>query len=223
MAIIPPHRPGMPAKRAFELIESHLTADPGVNAAAVLQIGVVGLAIRGYFRETFGPTLGNDVGYFDDALIVADVLNRTVQTFNWNTDPSRLGYNAAIDKGFAILKPGVWMFHKGQHKQKGPAWRQADDADGAHDLGFHRFFSDHRADGSFGVWRGSVGKKPETGHFNIALHWGDGSTSSWGCNTGPGTAGGGGQWGEIRRLTYLLSESGLLPYVLIDNDQERVV
>ncbi len=214
-AIIPPHLPGLPAKVAIETIQRQIHDDPGANGDELLGLGAAVLAVRGYFRTSFGPTTGNDVGYFDDAFFLVNWKTGLVDRYNGNTDPSRLGRNTAIDKDFAILQPGVHLFHAGKHKGKAAAWRQADD-ETALRLRYHKYFTDYRADGSFRIWRGAFGAKPETGYFAINYHWGEYSTSSWGCLTAPGSPTSG-QWLDLQRKSYKAAPLGLLPVVLVDN------
>jgi hypothetical protein len=65
------------------------------------------LGIRGYYKQTMGNPLKNDVGIYDDAVFV--VSEHGFMPFNGNTDPS-------INRtGIATLKPGLHLYKKGKH------------------------------------------------------------------------------------------------------------
>lgn len=207
--MLPPARPGASSQAVLAHLERLLDADPAFHIGG---LPVVALAIRGYYRDTMGAPGRNDVGIFDDACFLIDRRTGAVKSFNWNTDPSRLGFNASIDKPFAILAAGSWIFRKGRHKGKGEAWRQLTPEEAqAHHLGKYYAAGDPRADGRFKVWRGQLDQKPEQGYQAINIHWGgESTTSSWGCQTAPPS-----QWGEFQRLSYKLTgEEQLLPYLL---------
>lgn len=213
-------KPQAKIEKVLEWYEAALAADNGINAPAFRAFGFAALAVRGYFENTMGDPKRNDVGIFDDGLFLLNLKKKTLTSYSWNTDPSRLGFNPGVGKGFAILQPGIWLFHKGQHKNKGKAWRQPtpDYMDGDPWDG-KEFYNDYRHDGSFKIWRGKIDQAEETGYFAINAHWALGSTSSWGCQTGPGTPDGGGEWGEFQQASYALAPRGLLPYILINNPQ----
>jgi hypothetical protein len=127
------------------------------------------IGIRGYYPEmrVHGK---NARKVYDDAIFV--VSRNAYASFNANTDPSGEGWNAAINKPYATLKPGVWRFVQGWHKKGQP--------------------SGHRAlrqpeNYPFTVIRDAAKGKPsyeEKGYFAINLHrGGEWSTSSWGCQT----------------------------------------
>ncbi len=203
-----------------------IAKDKGVHADAFLGLGFLVVAVRGYFRNSVGVPGTNDVGEWDDACFVLDLKRQRISPFLWNTDPSRLGYNAAIGDGFAILRPGCYLFHKGQHKNAGPAWRQItpDYLDGTPWDG-NKYFTDARRLGHFNIWRGQKGSNPHTGYFAINIHWTGASTGSWGCQTATGKPSGESTspWARFRDETYRLATEGLLPYVLLDNDDLRLV
>lgn len=142
---------------------------------------VVGLAIRGYRTTTLGEPTRNDVGMVDDLLYWRSP--EASDMTNANTDPSRLGWNEAIGKPFAMLQPGIWDFYPGAHRGKRPAFRQADNAEVAKKLGI-------RNDGKFLVERMWGLNDPrnykEWGHQQINIHpMSISSTSSWACLTIP--------------------------------------
>lgn len=122
------------------------------------------VGIRGYYRDSMGAAGRNDVGIYDDALIL--VSPNVHAAFNGNVDPSRLGYNPKAGKPMAQLKPGVWRYKLGLHgaSRRNPykALVQA---------------------GEVTVFRGT---REETGWFGINIHRGSyNSTSSEGCQTVP--------------------------------------
>ncbi|MCW1921332.1 hypothetical protein OKA05_02135 [Luteolibacter arcticus] len=171
---------------------------------------VYNLAVRGYRATTMGPTEGNDFGYFDDAFFL--VTPEGVLSANANTDPSKLGWNPGVGKPYGMLKPGVWWMYPGAHKGRKPAFRQADDAEVAKQLGIPH-------GGKFHVTRMWGRDDPrnydEWGHQQVNLHFGRGpitGTSSWLCLTVPE----GSPW--IQAAVNALKAHGqkLLPNILIE-------
>jgi len=219
MPLIPGNVPQLAPARVLELANRALDRDPSINASDLrAHCPVMFLALRGYYRDTMGVPQVNDIGIFDDAGFLIN--GREITPYNWNTDPSRVGWNSAIGKRFAMLTPGIWPFRKGQHKQKGPAWRQIteDEATSRH---LDHYFQDKREDGSFQVYRASTleeitsGTAPlEWGYQAINIHWGgEYGTSSWGCQTAPPV-----QWSAFQKKSYKLTgEQLFLPYILLDN------
>ena len=151
--MIPKNRPRIQRKDTEKLLASRRVSDP---------VCVVG--IRGYYRDTMGAKGKNDVGIYDDALIV--VSPNVHAAFNANVDPSRLGFNAKAGKPMAQLKPGVWRYKIGQHGiNRGNPYKALVQAAPVTVL---------RGDGE------------ETGYFGINIHrGGNNSTSSEGCQTVP--------------------------------------
>jgi len=151
--MIPKNRPQIRRKDTEKLLASRRVSDP---------VCVVG--IRGYYRDTMGAKGKNDVGIYDDALIV--VTPNAHVAFNANVDPSRLGFNARAGKPMAQLKPGVWRYKIGQHGiNRGNPYKALVQAAPVTVL---------RGDGE------------ETGWFGINIHRGGrNSTSSEGCTTLP--------------------------------------
>lgn len=141
------------------------------------------LGVRSYYRDTMGEQGANDVGIYDDAMFF--VAPGIFLAVNANTDPSRLGWNAAIGKAFAMLLPGLWYFIRGAHKGKVPALRQADE-DQADEVKIPD-------NGHFKVWRGKSADdiitktaRVDEGYHAINIHsGGESTTSSWGCQTIP--------------------------------------
>lgn len=141
------------------------------------------LGVRGYRRDSMGKPGQNDVGIYDDAMFfIAPGVFRAV---NANTDPSRLGWNAAIGNEFAMLLPGLWYFIRGAHKGRTPALRQATEEQADEEkIPDHGHFSVWRAKNMEEVLKGTarVGKN----YYAINIHrGGDATTSSWGCQTIP--------------------------------------
>ena len=181
--MIPKNRPRIQRKDTEKLLASRRVSDP---------VCVVG--IRGYYRDTMGAKGKNDVGIYDDALIV--VSPNVHAAFNANVDPSRLGFNAKAGKPMAQLKPGVWRYKIGQHGiNRGNPYKALVQAAPVTVL---------RGDGE------------ETGYFGINIHrGGNTTTSSEGCQTVPPQ-----QWpafialvdSEIKR-----NNAKTLSYVLVSN------
>lgn len=118
------------------------------------------LGVRGYYRDTMGARGRNDLGIYDDALFV--ISPNLFASFNANTDPARSGNNPKVGKPYAVLKPGVWRYRIGLHKQSYTALIQA---------------------GPVTVIRD---RYEETGWFGINIHkGGETRVSSEGCQTIP--------------------------------------
>lgn len=170
MSSLPASRPKASEEQVRALLAGVVSADEPVAI----------LGVRGYYRDTVGKPGVNDVGVYDDAMFL--VANGVFIPVNANTDPSRVGWNAGVDKPFAMLQPGLWYFRRGPHKGKLPALRQCTDEE-ADDLGIPN-------DGEFLVERtfgpGDQRNYKERGYYAINIHsGGQSSTSSWGCQTIP--------------------------------------
>ena len=100
--MIPKDRPRIERKTTEQLLRLRKVSDP---------VCLVG--IRGYYRDTMGAVGKNDVGMFDDALIL--VSPNVHAAFNGNVDPTRLGWNPKARKPMAQLKPGVYRYRLGKH------------------------------------------------------------------------------------------------------------
>ena len=139
------------------------------------------LGVRGYYRDTMGVQGQNDVGVYDDAIFFC--APGVFMAVNANTDPSKLGWNGAIGKEFAMLCAGLWYFVRGAHKGKVPALRQPDEEQ-ARDEGFpnHGHFKVMRARDMAEVLAGTA--RVDEGYHAINIHrGGEDTTSSWGCQT----------------------------------------
>ena len=151
--MIPKDRPRIERKTTEQLLASRKVSDP---------VCLVG--IRGYYRDTMGAVGKNDVGLYDDALVV--VSPNVHAAFNANVDPTRLGWNAKAKKPMAQLKPGVYRYKLGLHGiSRGNPYKALVQA------------------GPVTVMRGD---SEETGRFAINIHrGGNTTTSSEGCQTLP--------------------------------------
>lgn len=77
---------------------------------------VLVIGIRGYFRDSVGKAGQNDLGVWDDAVLVYE--NGTLRkTFNGNTDPSK------VNADLAMLDTGIYQFYKGIHRSRISAFR----------------------------------------------------------------------------------------------------
>lgn len=166
--------------------------DDLVTADAVAALSVIVLGVRGYFRNSLGKPNANDRGLYDDAAFI--ITPTDVYPFNWNTDPSRIGFNVTAGKNMAELAPGVWPFRQGPHKRIPGRFRQLTDED-ADRAELEVYFRDERADGEFLVRR--IDKRGgidyERGYQAINIHPGSQvGTGSAGCQTCP-TA----QWADF--------------------------
>ncbi len=161
--------------------------------------------VRGYYRQSMGPTGGNDRGIYDDALFI--VSPAVFAAFNANTDPSirRPGQGTGAGKGIATLQPGLWQVHRFDNhrtsKSNYPAICQ-------------------RA-GPVTVLRdGTNGTYLDSGMFGINIHRGSwNGTSSEGCQTIYPS-----QWDsfmatardQARRFHGSNWQSRVIPYVLLE-------
>ena len=182
--MIPKDRPRIERQTTEQLLRLRKVSDP---------VCLVG--IRGYYRDTMGAVGKNDVGLFDDAIIL--VSPNVHAAFNGNVDPTRLGWNAKAGKPMAQLRSGVYRYKIGLHglrtKKPYKALVQA---------------------GPVTVMRGD---KEETGFFGINIHAAGNTTSSEGCQTVPKA---GGQWDALIALTeseLKRNNAKTLSYVLVSN------
>ena len=170
----------------------------GHDIATLLTKPLFCVGLRGLFSLTIGAP-GNDLNAYDDALYIVrpkkDGLDPTVTSFNFNTDPTRYGWNAGAGKYMARLKPGAYKMRRRLHG--GRYWAYGQDGSP---------MTVERID--------STGKirATETGDFGIDLHpGGHTTTSSEGCQTLPPED----QWPEADAL--LRSINGAwFPYVLLE-------
>lgn len=167
------------------------------------------LGVRGYWPKSMGPTSGNDVGIWDDAIFF--VSPDTFMPQQANTDPSRYGWNASAGKPMAVLQAGVWFMHRGPHKGKTPAFRQFDVEEA------RAFGVPH--DGRMAVTRtyapGDRRNYKEAGYYAINLHPGGvNGTSSEGCQTVPRTIANSflkKAWDETKK-----NKVDVIPYILVE-------
>jgi lysozyme len=143
--MIPAHRPRQTRADTLALLKQRGVAD------LVCLVGV-----RGYYLDSMGAKGTNDVGLYDDAIILVSP----------NVDPSRLGYNAKAGKPMAQLRRGVYDYKLGLH---GVSRRNP-----------------YRALVQAGPVTVMRGEAEETGWFGINIHRGGvNTTSSEGCQTVP--------------------------------------
>lgn len=131
-------------------------------------IALVG--IRGYYKDTMGIRGKNDRGIFDDAIVL--ISPNVYATYNANVDPSRWGINTSINKPFAQLKEGKWLYKVGIHKRG--------------KKGEHQALVQAAKVTVIRKEKEESELKEETGFFGINIHRASGSgTSSEGCQTIP--------------------------------------
>lgn len=120
------------------------------------------LGIRGYYKQTMGNPVENDIGVYDDAIFV--ISPHVFASFNANTDPS------VTRPGIATLKPGgPYLYKIGKHGVSGKNPYKA-----------------LRQHGRVTVVRAGKGEDTDTAAapFYINIHRGGyKSTSSEGCQT----------------------------------------
>jgi hypothetical protein len=148
------------------------------------------LGRRGYYRDTMGKVGVNELGVYDDAIILCTPT--AYVTFNANCDPSRQR------KDMASLKRGLWHYKLGIHGlSKAPSLRYAALVQAAP------------------VTVSRHGGEDETGYFGINIHRGGVfTTSSLGCQTIP-TA----QWASFISLVkseMTRHSRKTIPYVLTE-------
>lgn len=171
---IPSERPKITREEAEKILRA--------NGDTEFEKGVMLLSIRGYYSKMGRP--GNDVGAWDDASVV--IGPGVFETFHFNTDPSREGWNPGVGKPYAQLVPGKWYFRLGKHKGVTDALRQLTDEEAA-EYGLEKATG---SDGSMTVLRtygpGDKRNYKETGYYAINDHpGGENTTSSWACQTTP--------------------------------------
>lgn len=214
MKLLPPAKPKLSAEAVREALALALgRLGKGVAMGRLWEeCPVIAFANRGYYRDSMGRPGVNDAGQFDDACWL--VTPEEVHAYNWNTDPSVIGWNRSLGKPFAMLAEGIWPFVKGMHKGRIKAWRQPyEEQAKAAQLG--KVFTDARRLGHFVVLRDAnrpgVPVYEDEGYHAINIHDAtESGTSSWGCQTAPPP-----QYRQFQALSYTLTEKQLwLPYVL---------
>lgn len=184
---MPKAKPQLSRERALEII-----AGKGLS---IEKEKVILLGLRGYFRDSMGAPLKNDIGIYDDAFCWID--ENEMQNFNGNTDPSR--YRPRM----ASLLPGAWSYKKGLHGSMAygpyPAYRQAAP------VIVERYIDGKR-------WA------KDKGLFGINIHHGSkspgNSTSSLGCQTVPWS-----QWKTFKAFGDMLLDQNAkttFTYLLVD-------
>lgn len=159
--------------------------------------------IRGYYLDTMGVKGKNDLNIFDD--MAAWMWPAGISCFNFNTDPTRFGWNKNAGKYMAQLCPGIWWFVMRKHKGQYDAFGQ-----GTYPVAVYR----RKEDGKIA----SV----EEGLFGINAHKaGVNSTSSEGCLTVPIS-----QWDSFKTQGYSLlkqNKQSRFRVVLFDEETERKI
>lgn len=162
---------------------------------------VVLLGVRGYFENTMGVKGQNDRGIYDDALFI--YAPNFLKSFNFNTDPSRTGFNEHAGKGFAVLQPGIWMYKIGIHGLSKPSYKQYRAFVQAGKVTIKRDGHDDADSGEF------------YGFFGVNIHRGGiNGTSSEGCQTVVTE-----QWAEFFTTAEALlnqHNQNIIDYVLIE-------
>ncbi len=184
MGIIPQAKPAITREKAEEILRAK-----GVTDAVAL------LAVRGYYRDTMGVPGANDIGIYDDALILVSPL--FFGTYNANTDPSRLR------AGVATLLPGLYRYRKGNHGISRPGG------------GYPALRPATRGEALPVARHGEGEGRSKRDGVAINIHRGSrGSTSSEGCQTVYPE-----QWGTFIAAVYSQMErfsQTEIPYLLVD-------
>ncbi len=179
---MPPMLPAQRPQWSREKVMLQLAMERVMEAVAIL-------AVRGYYRDTMGARGRNDLGIYDDAIFV--ISPNVFASFNANTDPARGGLNPKVGKPYAVLKPGVWSYRIGRHKNQYTALVQA---------------------APVTVIRDSY---EETGWFGINIHrGGETRVSSEGCQTIPPR-----QWAAFIATVQLemqRAKVSRIPYALVE-------
>lgn len=159
------------------------------------------LGRRGYYRDTMGVSGVNDIGIYDDAIML--ISPASYVTFNANCDPTR------IHAGVATLKTGVWRYRIGTHGLSRPIAQRYEALVQAADVT---------------VVRAPDARHPErweeTGRFGINIHRGGiNTTSSEGCQTivAPQYAG----FLELVRMELERFRATEIPYALTERGGPR--
>lgn len=153
---------------------------------------VVMVGFRGYYLDTMGVKGKNDIGIYDDAIVL--ISPNVFLAVNANTDPS------VARPGIATLQPGVHMYRKGNHGiSRGPGYPAFRPATSGERLPVTR--------------KGQTGVK-----WGVAINIHKGSlntTSSEGCQTIYPT-----QWLGFQKTAYSELDrfnQPTFPYILVDS------
>ena len=145
----------------------------------------------------------NDLNMYDD--MVAWVSPNGIQAFNYNTDPTRVGWNKNAGKYMAMLVPGIYDFVMRKHRGRYDAFGQ-----GGNQVAVYRCDSGGRV------------VEVEEGLFGINIHQGgENTTSSEGCQTLPPS-----QWKSFKEIGYSIlraNKQTSFKYILFDEESERKV
>lgn len=194
-APIPPTKPNVVYKD-IEVLLKRKGYDQLIKPGSVYCV-----AVRGYYLNTMGQIGKNDLGMYDD--MVCWVWSTGIAAFNYNTDPSRVGFNPNAGKNMAMLVPGMYTFVMRKHKGQYNAFGQGD-----------RPVAVYRCNAA-----GTV-TSVEEGLFGINIHKGGvNGTSSEGCQTLPTQ-----QWTQFQQLGYSLlrgNKQETFKYILFDEEVER--
>lgn len=151
------------------------------------------VGIRGYYLNSMGKPAVNDIGIYDDAIIL--IAPGVIKTFNANTDPSR------HKDGVATLLPGVHYYKKGKHGISKPG-------------GGYPALRPATSDESLPVSR--TGRKGVFKGIAINIHKGGyNTTSSEGCQTIYPT-----QWEDFITSVYAEMDKAkqkTIAYILVEN------
>lgn len=182
MSIMPISRPGIRRSKVEAILLAH---GVDINHPAIL-------GVRGYYLNTMGVAGKNDVGKYDDAVIV--ISPTAYVTYNANCDPSLHRYR------MANLCEGVWKYRVGVHGISRPAYLRYKALTQAAEVTVDR-----------------DGAGPDTGYFGINIHrGGEAGTSSLGCQTLPPS-----QWNSFIELVESeleRSDRQVIPYCLVSNE-----
>lgn len=197
MIPIPPSKPQVILKNIERLM-----ARKGYDSL-IKQGEIYCVAVRGYYLNTLGAPNENDLNMYDD--MVCWFAPNGLSAYNFNTDPTRFGWNKNAGRYMAQLAPGMYRFVMRKHKGKYDAFGQGDNP-----------VTVYRRDS-----RGRV-VSVEEGLFGINIHsGGDNTTSSEGCQTVPPS-----QWLPFKEIGYsLLRGAGqkTFRYALFDEKTERAI
>lgn len=152
------------------------------------------VGVRGYYLNEYGIKGRNDRGVYDDALFIFNGFD--IFGFNGNVDPSKQGINPKINKGYANLNAGEYVYKLGIHGLSKDVSKQYEALIQAKKVDLTR-----------------DGGKEESGFFGINIHKGGvNSTSSEGCQTITPT-----QWTEfISTVKSIWNKSDNITYILVE-------
>ena len=186
---IPPSKPQAPVVKVLAAAEKQWRKDGKTGPLPAKFI----LAVRAYYRDSMGEVGKNDLNQYDDGFFIVDGDKMT--SWNGNTDPVRLGWNADADGYMARLHTGCWKMRSRMHRNKYQAFGQ----DGK-DVSVDRV----KADGTVA--------EVDTGSFGIDLHPGGvNTTSSLGCQTVPRD-----QWDDFNETALATFGGDWFDYILTD-------